>query len=84
MAFTDLPKNHGRHAAMEALFGSHIFDQVCDRNSIQHCLTKPYHPWTRDEVEQPFPRISQMPLLTHNPSRGTVEPENGGYLGDVG
>ena len=23
-------------------------------------------------------------LLTHNPSRSTVEPESGGYLGDVG
>jgi hypothetical protein len=37
---------------MEAIFGGHIFDRVCDANGIEHRLTKPYHPWTTDEVEQ--------------------------------
>jgi transposase InsO family protein len=52
MAFADLPKNRGRHAAMEAIFGGHIFDRVCDQNSIQHRLTKPYHPWTNGQAER--------------------------------
>jgi hypothetical protein len=30
----------------------HIFDRVCDEHGIEHRLTKPYHPWTTDEVEQ--------------------------------
>ena len=29
MAFADLPKNRGRHLAMETMFGGHIFDRVC-------------------------------------------------------
>jgi transposase InsO family protein len=52
MAFADLPKNRGRHAAMEALFGGHIFDRVCDQNGIRHRLTKPYHPWTNGQAER--------------------------------
>lgn len=52
MAFADLPKNRGRHPAMEAMFGGHIFDRVCAEHAIKHKLTKPYHPWTTDEVEQ--------------------------------
>lgn len=31
----------------------HIFDRVCDEQGIEHRLTKPNHPWTTDEVEQP-------------------------------
>jgi transposase InsO family protein len=52
MAFADLPKNRGRHAAMEAIFGGHIFDRVCDQHSIEHRLTKPYHPWTNGQAER--------------------------------
>ena len=44
MAFADLPKNRGRHLAMEPMFGSHIFDRVCKQHGIRHRLTKPYHP----------------------------------------
>lgn len=29
----------------------HIFGRVCGENGIEHRLTKPYHPWTTDEVE---------------------------------
>jgi transposase InsO family protein len=32
----------------------HIFDRVCREHGIEHRLTKPYHPWTTDEVEQPL------------------------------
>ena len=39
MAFADLPKNRGRHAAIEAIFGGHIFDRVCSQHSIEHRLT---------------------------------------------
>lgn len=52
MAFADLPKNRGRHAAVEAIFGGHIFDRVCDEHSIEHRLTKPYHPWTNGQAER--------------------------------
>ncbi len=52
MAFADLPKNRGRHPAMEAIFGGHIFDRVCDEHGIQHKLTKPCHPWTNGQAER--------------------------------
>src|ERR687893_1093843 len=49
MAFADLPKDRGRHAATEAIFGGHIFERVCREHGIEHRLAKPYHPWTTDE-----------------------------------
>lgn len=52
MAFADLPKNRGRHAAMVAIFGGHIFDRVCDEHGIEHRLTKPYHPWTNGQAKR--------------------------------
>jgi hypothetical protein len=54
MAFADLPKNRGKHPAMEAIFGGHIFDRIYHQHGIEHRLTKPYHPWTTDECEQPL------------------------------
>ena len=41
----------------------------------------------RRGLAAPTPTVAAAlagPRLTHNPSRSTVEPENGGYLGDVG
>ena len=52
MAFADLPKNRGRYPEIEALFGGHIFDRVCDQKGIRHRLTKPYHPWTNGQAER--------------------------------
>jgi transposase InsO family protein len=51
-AFADLPKNRGRYPEIEALFGGHIFDRVCDQSGIRHRLTKPYHPWTNGQAER--------------------------------
>jgi transposase InsO family protein len=52
MAFADLPKNRGRYPELEAIFGGHIFDRVCDKHGIRHRLTKPYHPWTNGQAER--------------------------------
>jgi transposase InsO family protein len=52
MAFADLPKNRGRHPEIEAIFGGHVFDRVCDEHGIEHKLTKPYHPWTNGQAER--------------------------------
>src|SRR5688572_23287694 len=52
MAFADLPKNRGRHPEIEAIFGGHVFDRVCDAHGIRHRLTKPYHPWTNGQAER--------------------------------
>jgi transposase InsO family protein len=52
MAFADLPKNRGRYPEIEAIFGGHVFDRVCDEHGIRHRLTKPYHPWTNGQAER--------------------------------
>ncbi len=39
MALADLPKN--RNGPSRRYLGAHIFDRVCDENSIEHKLTKP-------------------------------------------
>jgi transposase InsO family protein len=52
MAFAELPKNRGRYPEIEALFGGHVFDRVCDEHGITHKLTKPYHPWTNGQAER--------------------------------
>jgi transposase-like protein len=52
MAFADLPKNRGRYPEIEALFGGHIFDRVCQGHGITHKLTQPYHPWTNGQAER--------------------------------
>ncbi|MFG6641907.1 hypothetical protein ACGYLJ_18680, partial [Sulfitobacter sp. 1A09213] len=34
------------------------FDMICKANGIEHRLTKPNHPWTTDEIEQPLSLLS--------------------------
>jgi transposase InsO family protein len=52
MAFAELPKNRGRYPEIEAIFGGHVFDRVCEEHGITHKLTKPYHPWTNGQAER--------------------------------
>jgi transposase-like protein len=47
--FTDLPKNR---LGPTARWRTHMFDMLCDANSIEHRLTKPNHPWTNGQVER--------------------------------
>lgn len=51
MAFTDLPKYRDGSTAQ---WMGHLFDRVCREHGIKHKFTKPYHPWTTDEIEQSF------------------------------
>jgi len=37
-----------------------MFDRVCRENDIEHRLTKPNHPWTTDEVEQPLSALTVL------------------------
>ena len=52
MAFADLPKN--RDGPSRRFLGPHIFDRVCTEHGIEHRLTKPYHPWTTDVMDNCF------------------------------
>ncbi len=49
--FCHAPRNR---SGPTALYSRHIFDRVCHEHGIEHRLTKPNHPWTTDEVEQPL------------------------------
>ena len=53
--FADLP---GNLTGPTARWRGHPLDRVCWSHGIEHRLTKPNHPWTTDEVEQPFLRGS--------------------------
>jgi transposase InsO family protein len=64
MAFADLPKNRGRYPEIEAFFGGHIFDRVCDEHGIEHRLTKPYHPWTNGQAERMNRTVKEATIKT--------------------
>ncbi|MFL9828632.1 IS481 family transposase [Rhodoplanes sp. SY1] len=49
ITFADLPKNR---SGPTARFSLHVFDRVCREHSIDHRLTKPYHPWTNGQAER--------------------------------
>lgn len=67
MAFADLPKN--RHGSTRTWLGEHIFDRVCDENSIRHKLTQPYHPWTNGQAERMNRTIKEATIkLFHYPN----------------
>ena len=51
MQFCHAPRNR---SGPTARYSGHMFDRVCRENDIEHRLTKPNHPWTTDEVEQPL------------------------------
>ena len=36
------------------IYRRHAFESACEKSGIEHRLTKPRHPWTTDEVEQPL------------------------------
>ncbi len=47
--FCDLPS---RRNGPTARLRMHMFDRVCEGNSIEHRTTKPNHPWTNGQVER--------------------------------
>ncbi len=42
----------------------HISDRVCDEYGIEHCFTKPAHPWTNGQVER-FNRTLKEATVRH-------------------
>ncbi|TWI45100.1 integrase-like protein [Pseudomonas duriflava] len=40
-------------------YWAHPFDRVCHQQGIEHRLTKPFHPWTNDQVERMNRTIKQ-------------------------
>ncbi|WP_092963397.1 IS481 family transposase [Falsiroseomonas stagni] len=66
MAFADLPKY--RDGATARWVG-HIFERVCDENSIEHRLTNPYHPWTNGQAERMNRTVKDATIKAfHDPS----------------
>jgi transposase InsO family protein len=74
MAFADLPKNRGRYPEIEAIFGGHIFDRVCEGHGITHKLTKPYHPWTNGQAERMNRTVKEATVKAfHYPDLNTLK-----------
>ena len=48
------PENIRAMRPQNVLFRCHSFEAACADLDIEHRLTKPCHPWTTDEVEQPL------------------------------
>ena len=48
------PENIRAMRAQNVPFRCHSFEAACADLDIEHRLTKPRHPWTTDEVEQPL------------------------------
>lgn len=45
-----------------------IFGRVCERNGIEHRLTKSYHPWTNGQAERRVCTIRTIETRRSNPS----------------
>jgi len=41
-----------RYQGVSQSWIGHIFGRTCQRNDIEHRLTKPYHPWTNGQAER--------------------------------
>jgi hypothetical protein len=57
LAFADRPKvrdDPGRRR------GQHAFERVCIENAIEHVLTKPLHPWTRNQAHRMIRAIEDV------------------------
>ncbi len=68
VAFADPPRNRGRHPEIEAIFGGHIFDRVCEGHGIEHRLTKPHHPWTNGQAERMNRTVKEATITAfHDP-----------------
>ena len=58
----DLPKNRGRHLAMAAMFGGHIFERVRKEQGITHELAKPRRPWTNGQAGRMSRTVEDAPV----------------------
>ncbi len=59
------PEDIRQMLARKELFLCHAFEFACAELDIEHRLTKPRHPWTTDEIEQPLSR--GVPLFSVRP-----------------
>ncbi len=73
MAFADLLRNLSQSPAVDAIFGSRIFNRVCKELGIEYRLTKPHLPSTNVQAERTNRTIKDaISKASHHPSLDTL------------